>query len=277
MTNMSISWDVARQRVADEFFSLCGACGSSEDTKIEHEGYTLVWRDEFDGVGAVDPSKWKPIVAGDGFGNWEEQFYTDRVDNAWVSDGTLKIRARLENYGNRRFTSAKLESVDDWKYGKVHIRSRMLGVANGTWAAHWMHARDDVYGSWPHSGEIDIMEHVGHDSGRFFATVHTDAFHHNSQTQVGGYAQLDATSWHTWTVEWRPNIVLFAADDEVYAIFRKEGDDHKVWPFDQKFYAVLNLAVGGTWGAKGGIDEKAFVGNGQIFEVDWVRVEQRPL
>lgn len=271
-----VSMQIAGQRVADEFIQSCGQCGAqSGDTDLEYDGYNLVWQEDFNGNGEVNSSNWRPVVAGDGFGNNELQFYTDRTDNAWVSDGTLKIRARRENWQNREYTSAKLETRADWVYGKFHCRTRLIGTARGTWAAHWMMPTDSAYGIWPRSGEIDIMEHVGYDTGKFHGTVHTGAYYHSIGTQVGGSTSVDPLAWHTWTVEWRPNIMLFAVDDTVYQIFRKEGEDTQVWPFNQKFYVILNLAVGGDWGGQQGIDEQAFTGNGQIFEVDWVRVEQR--
>jgi beta-glucanase (GH16 family) len=174
-----------------------------------------------------------------------------------------------------RFTSAKLQTKADWLYGKFHVRSRLLGAARGTWAAHWMMPTKSLYGIWPHSGEIDIMEHVGYDLGKVYGTVHTGAYHHSIGTEVGGMTQVNVAAWHTWTVEWRPDIMLFACDDEVYQIFRSEGDDTEKWPFDHKFYVILNYAVGGNWGGQQGIDEPAFKGEGQVIEVDWVRVEQR--
>lgn len=276
VNNRGLSWEVAGQRVADGFIQLCGACGAkSGDTSLQYEGYNLVWQDEFDGSGAVDASKWTPVVAGDGFGNNELQYYTNRTENAWVSDGTLKIRARRENWGDLEFTSAKLESTADWLYGKFHCRSRLLGTARGTWAAHWMMPSRNSYGGWPHSGEIDTMEHVGYDTGKFHGTVHTGAYHHSIGTEIGGSTSVEATAWHTWTAEWRPDIILFAVDEVVYQIFRREGPDTEAWPFNHKFFFIMNMAVGGDWGAAEGVDAAAFEGEGQMFEVDWVRVEQR--
>lgn len=274
-----LSAEAARQRIADEFFQACGGCGAIIlDTDLQSEGYSLVWQDEFNGNGLnpvpVNFSKWRPVVRGDGFGNNELQYYTDRTINAWVSGGTLKIRARLEDFRGRHYTSAKLESTASWLYGKFHVRSRLIGTASGTWAAHWMMPTDNAYGRWPHSGEIDIMEHIGYDTGKFHGTVHTGAFHHNIGTQLGGSTTADASAWHTWTVEWRPDLILFARDGVVYQIFRKRGDDREAWPFDQRFHLILNLAVGGSWGGQRGIDRADFAGDGQVIEVDWVRVEQ---
>jgi len=268
---------LARQRIAGEFFAQCGACApEGGDTQLETEGYELVWQDEFHGNGAIDLSKWAPVHShGNGFGNNELQFYTNRQDNAFVSDGTLKIRAHREWYGGRRFTSAKLESRADWLYGKFHVRARLLkGTARGTWAANWMMPRVSSYGGWPRSGEIDIMEHVGYDTGKVHGTVHTQAYHHSIGTQIGGSMHVDVKDWHTYTVEWRPDLMLFACDDHVYQLFRKESEDVNKWPFNHKFYVILNMAVGGDWGGQRGIDDGAFDGDGQIMEVDWVRVEQ---
>eukprot|EP00419_Tripos_fusus_P058147 CAMPEP_0172927768 /NCGR_PEP_ID=MMETSP1075-20121228/217638_1 /TAXON_ID=2916 /ORGANISM="Ceratium fusus, Strain PA161109" /LENGTH=396 /DNA_ID=CAMNT_0013789043 /DNA_START=209 /DNA_END=1396 /DNA_ORIENTATION=- len=154
----------AKRRVADEFFGECGAC--DDDRKrlvIETEGYRLVWADEFNSSGSVESGRWKSVHShGNGFGNHELQFYTDRQTNAWVSDGTLKIRAKREYFGGRKYTSAKLETHDAWRYGKFSVRARLQhGHARGSWPAIWLLPRHWKYGGWPHSGEIDIMEHVG--------------------------------------------------------------------------------------------------------------------
>jgi hypothetical protein len=120
------------------------------------------------------------------------------------------------------------------------------------------------------------MEHVGYDTGKIHGTVHTQSYHHSIGTQIGGSRGVDVKKWHTYTVEWRPDIILFACDNEVYQIFKKQSaTDKNKWPFDQKFYVILNMAVGGDWGGQRGIDEQAFRGDGQIMEVDWVRVEQK--
>merc|ERR1712129_639246 len=106
-------------------------------------------------------------------------------------------------------------------------------------------------------------------------TVHTQAYHHSIGSQRGGSVHLDVKDWHTYTVEWRPDLMLFACDGVVYQIFRKASDDVDKWPFNRQFYLMLNMAVGGDWGGKGGVADSAFDGDGQIMEVDWVRVEQR--
>jgi len=270
----------AKRRVADEFFGECGACDDDRKSLvIETEGYRLVWADEFNSSGSVESGRWKSVHShGNGFGNHELQFYTDRQTNAWVSDGTLKIRAKREYFGGRKYTSAKLETHDAWRYGKFSVRARLQhGHARGTWPAIWLLPRHWKYGGWPHSGEIDIMEHVGHEPGRIHGTVHTSSYHHSIGTQKGGSMHTDVREWHTYTVEWRPEVVIFACDGVVYQVFRKESDDAAKWPFNQEFYLNLNMAVGGDWGGVHGVAESSFSGEGQIMEIDWVRVEQRDL
>lgn len=264
----------AKMSIAEQFFAACGKCAPiSYD--LETEGYKMVWNDEFDGEGSADSSKWSFVHDGSGFGNHELQYYTPRTENSWISDGTLKINAKREDYRGNRYTSAKLESKESWKYAKISVRSRVT-TGRGTWAAIWTMPRNNVYGGWPRSGEIDIMEHVGYDTGKIHGTIHCLAYHHNIGTQIGGSTETDVTEFHEYTVEWRPDVILFACDQVVYQIFRHQ--DHggsSTWPFDTDFYVILNLAVGGDWGAAQGVDEAAFEGEGQVMEVDYVRVEQR--
>jgi len=276
LISQGASRELAKQQVASQFVGQCGACAPSDGGVIDNDDYQLVWQDEFNVPGKVDEAKWSAVHAGNGFGNNELQFYTGREENAWISDGTLKIRARREDFGGRRYTSAKLESRVDWLYGKFHVRARLnKGTARGTWPANWMMPRVSTYGGWPRSGEIDIMEHVGYDTGRIHGTVHTLAYHHRIGTQIGGSMSVDVKDWHTYTVDWRPDVIYFSCDGHVYQMFRKESDDSAKWPFNHAFYVILNMAVGGDWGGQRGVDEGAFWGEGQIMEIDWVRVEQK--
>jgi len=267
----------AKASVAREFLSQCGACGPDDDSnRITTEGYTEVFRDDFEGQGGVDTNKWEHVNRGGGFGNRERQFYTDREENSFMSNGTLKIKALREHYGGESYTSAKLQSRADFLYGKVSIRARLpQGQATGTWAALWMMPRKSEYGGWPKSGEIDIMEHVGYDSGKLHGTVHAGCCYHSIGTQVGGSTRADVGEWHTYQMEWSPELVKFAMDGSVYQVYAKKSDDPMQWPFNKPFYVIMNMAVGGDWGGLKGIDKDAFRGDGQVMEVDWVSVEQK--
>ncbi|OHX66195.1 family 16 glycosylhydrolase [Flammeovirga pacifica] len=237
--------------------------------------YELVWSDEFDVNGAPDPNKWGYDIGGDGWGNNEDQYYTDKLTNAQVIDGKLVITARKENYGGKAYTSARLISKGkgDWLYGKVVVRAK-LPSGQGTWPAIWMLPTDWEYGGWPASGEIDIMEHVGYDPNVVHGTVHTEAYNHMNNTQRGEKVTIDdATSaYHDYVLEWNEDGLQVGYDDQMYFTFPKRGT-YKEWPFDKRFHLLLNIAIGGFWGGAGGpTDDTALPAK---MEVEYVRVYQK--
>ncbi len=235
----------------------------------------LVWSDEFNYTGLPAAEKWSYDEGGHGWGNNEIQYYTkDRTENARVEDGHLIIEARRESYGGKDYTSARLVSrgKGDWLYGRVEVRARLQG-GRGTWSAIWMLPTDWAYGSWPASGEIDIMEHVGYDPLKVYGTVHTDAYNHKLGTQKGSSISREdfESSFHVYAVEWTPERMDFFVDDFKYYTFVNEGSWQK-WPFDKRFHLIMNIAVGGTWGGAQGIDANAFP---QRMIVDYVRIFQK--
>jgi hypothetical protein len=130
---------------------------------VDPDPARLIWSDEFDVDGLPDSSKWNYDTGGGGYGNNELQHYTNRIENAYVSNGILHVKAVKESYGGNEYTSARLVSKDparsDWTYGRMLVRSRLLQcTARGTWPAIWMLPTDWCFGGWPDSGEIDIME-----------------------------------------------------------------------------------------------------------------------
>lgn len=238
---------------------------------------TLVWSDEFNGE-SVDQSKWGFVTGGGGFGNSELEYYTPHA--AVVKDGTLRITAKCENYGGERFTSAKLTTKDSGTWGpghRVEVRARSP-IAKGTWPAIWMLPEANTYGNWPMSGEIDIMESVGCAPGKVFGTVHTNAYNHMHSTQSYGTRQLTVSDWHTYALQWTDSGVQWFVDDVLFGVFRPTHHNSDRWPFNQKFYLILNLAVGGSWGGmclpKEGpsCDAGSDFSNGQVLEVDYARV-----
>jgi len=240
------------------------------------DGWKLAWSDEFNGSGLPDASKWGYDVGGSGWGNGEAQFYTDRrLENARQEGGRLIIEARREDWGGKAYTSARLVSrgKGDWLYGKFEMRAK-VPAGRGTWPGLWMLPTDWKYGGWPASGEIDIMEHVGFDPNVIHGTVHTQAYNHTIGTQKGkAIAVGDATNaFHTYSLEWTPERIDIFVDGTRYFSFANEHAGSARWPFDQRFHFVMNLAVGGSWGAVKGIDDGAFP---ERLEVDWVRVYQR--
>lgn len=234
-----------------------------------------VWSDEFDDP-AIDRSKWSFQTGAGGWGNHELENYTDRPENAAVRDGRLIITARREEYEGSHYTSARLRTIrkGDWRYGRFEARMR-LPVAQGMWPAFWMMPTDSLYGGWPASGEIDIMELIGKFPSRVYGTLHTV----NGQGQHVSYGeQIDLASstfaddFHVFAAEWDPGHLALFLDDQPYNVLDTPFANGGTWPFDQRFHIILNLAVGGDW--PGSPDGAAPFP--QILEVDSVRVFQKP-
>lgn len=244
------------------------------------EDLTLVWSDAFDRDGLPDPAIWTYDTHANATGwyNNELQYYAaDRPENARVEDGRLIIEARREaveapDHGGQAYSSARLVSRDSWTYGRIEARAK-LPCARGTWPAIWMLPLGME--QWPLDGEIDIMEHVGHDPGVVHGTVHTEAFNHVKGTQVGRTVTVpDACdAFHDYAVDWTPQAIVWRLDGVEYHRFDNDGSGVEAWPFDRPFQLILNVAVGGDWGGAEGVDEAAFP---QRMEIDWVRVWRLP-
>ena len=263
---------------------LCGlvpaSCAESVSPvyDISRLNYELVWADEFDTDGLPDPSRWAFNVGGGGWGNGELQYYMPK-GNASVENGVLIIEARKEKRGTCSYSSARMITRDiaDWLYCRIEVRAK-LPSGKGTWPAIWMLPTDGVYGDWPASGEIDIMEHVGYDPDVIVQSIHTANTHgdsaSNRSTKVPGVRE----DFHTYGMEWLPDRIIFSVDGEQTYVYEKpeaaeEERSSDSWPFDQRMHLLLNLAFGGTWGGSMGIDEKCLPAR---FEVDYVRVYQSP-
>ncbi len=237
--------------------------------------YSLVFEDEFDGT-ELDLDTWKYEVYGGG-GNNEIQYYTNQ--NTEVSDGTLKIIAKHEEYSGFEYTSSRIITKGNvaWKYGIIEVSAKMP-EALGTWAAIWMMPSVNYYGGWPDSGEIDIMEYVGYDIDAIYGTIHTRIYNHIDGTQKGssvtGITDLD-TAFHTYKVEWLPDRLNFYYDDHMYFTYQPNKysscPTFNVWPFNKSFYMILNVAVGGDWGGVQGVDPNDYP---VTMEIDYVRVYQ---
>jgi len=236
--------------------------------------WTLEWSDEFDGSGLPDSEKWNYDVGGHGWGNNELQYYTEaRLQNAKVADGVLKITAIKESFENKNYTSARLvtKGKQAFKYGRLEIRAKLpSGV--GTWPAIWMMPTDwpEVISKWPDCGEIDIMEHVGYDPGVIHASAHSKDYYWRIGTQKTATTLIPDASetFHTYTLEWSPEVLRVYVDDNKYFEYKNEGLGYDKWPYDKPYYLILNIAVGGDWGAVKGIDDSIFP---QTMEVDFVR------
>lgn len=227
---------------------------------------SMIFSDEFDTPGAPDPAKWGYDLGAGGWGNNEVQYYTNRLDNAVVSNGTLKIILKKEAFSGSAYTSARILSKNkfSFKYGKVECRAK-LPAGGGTWPAIWMLGDNINTAPWPACGEIDIMEHVGNQLNKIFGTVHYPGF--SGGNAVGGNTMISnvTTEFHKYGVEWTATSIKFSVDDVVFFTFANTSS----LPFNQNFFFILNVAMGGNFG---GAVDPAFT-EGQM-EIDYLRVYQ---
>lgn len=237
----------------------------------------LIWSDEFDKPGLPDTAKWKYDVGGNGWGNNELQFYiARRPENVRIENGKLIIEARQETYQGKNYTSARLltQNKVEWKHGRIEALAK-LPAGRGTWPAVWMLGSSITTENWPRCGEIDIMEHVGFDEGVVHGTIHTEAYNHSKKTEKGSVITLKdvTTAFHLYAIEWTADQIDFFVDDQKYYTVQKAvlGNGIEQWPFEQPFFLILNVAVGGNWGGQKGVDETIWP---QRMEVDYVRVYQ---
>ena len=265
-------------------FITCQEPKSSEKQPVvnewDKEGWALVWNDEFDGP-ALNLEKWSFEIGGHGWGNNELQYYSDEDSTAFIQDGKLVIRADLVPQGTgssdnlRYFSSARLRTSGkgDWRYGRIEVKAK-LALGQGIWPAIWMLPTDWMYGGWPESGEIDIMEHVGYDPGRVHGSIHTGSYNHKINTQRGGSKLLDKISskFYVYAIEWYEDRIDFLIDDAKYFSFQNDGkNDFNTWPFNQRFHLLINIAVGGDW--PGSPDETTQFPT--EMEVEYVRVYEK--
>jgi beta-glucanase (GH16 family) len=227
---------------------------------------SIAWSDEFNIDGAPDGTKWGYDLGAGGWGNNELEYYTSRTDNAFVSNGTLKIVAKKESYGGSSYTSARLTSYNKFslKYGKLEIRAK-LPAAAGTWPAIWTLGADFATNAWPACGEMDIMEQTGVDKGRVLGTLHYPG-HSGGNGDGGNTTVTGATSdFHIYGLEWDATSMRISVDGVVYKTVANNGN----LPFNHTFFIILNVAVGGSLG--GTVDPNF---TNSTMEIDYVRYYQ---
>jgi beta-glucanase (GH16 family) len=234
------------------------------------QSYKLIWSEEFNTSGGVNPEKW---TFEEGYiRNDEKQFYTKNLENCRIENGQLVIEARKEAYKNFKYTSASIttQNKKEFLYGRIEVRAK-LPTGKGAWPAIWMLGTNIDKSGWPLCGEIDIMENVGFDPHKVHGNIHTKSYNHTLGTNKGNFT-IDSTlsnSFHVYAINWTPEKIDFFLDDKLYFSFTndKKGDI-KTWPFSKPHYLILNLAIGGFWGGKEGIDDSIFPHH---YLIDYVR------
>jgi beta-glucanase (GH16 family) len=224
--------------------------------------WNIVWSDEFNGS-TIDSTKWTFDVGTGppypGWGNNELEYYTGRATNAYVSGGSLHIRAQLEAFNGQNYTSAKIKTAGKFSklYGRFEWRAK-LPTGTGFWPALWMLPQSSPYGGWPNSGEIDVVENKGNVPNQEGATIHyggqsgNDIYSGATYTFPSGDS---VTNFHTYLCEWTTNKISFSVDGHLFETqtnwWSNIGTSTSKYPypapFDQPFYIVMNLAVGGNY------------------------------
>ncbi|WP_062349726.1 glycoside hydrolase family 16 protein [Herbidospora yilanensis] len=215
----------------------------------------VTWSDEFNAPAgtSIDGSKWKFDIGGGGWGNNEQQYYTDSTRNVYHDGaGNLAITARRENpsnlqchYGTCQYTSGRILTADKFSqaYGRFEARIK-IPRGQGIWPAFWMLGG----GTWPNGGEIDIMENVGNQPNTVYGTVHGPGYF--GGTAVGGNRSIGAPladAFHTYRVDWSPNLIIWYLDGSEYFRVTPSSLRGNAWVFDHPFFMILNVAVGGYW------------------------------
>jgi len=248
----------------------------SADGGADLPGWKLVWSDEFDGAADQKPdaARWAFETGGNGWGNNELEFYTDRVENAALDGkGALVITARAETYIGRNYTSARLKTQGKFEhaYGRFEARIQ-IPMGQGLWPAFWMLGNDIGSASWPTCGEIDIMENVGKEPSTIHGTIHGPGYSGGNgigaPDMLAGNARF-ADAYHVFAVEWETSAIRFYLDGKLYET-RTPADLPKgaKWVYDHHFFMLLNVAVGGQWPG----NPDATTSFPQRMLVDYVRV-----
>jgi beta-glucanase (GH16 family) len=228
----------------------------------------LLWEENFNGK-TLNEKVWN-YELGDGcpnicgWGNNERQIYT--TSNHTLKDGKLIITAKKEGdkYTSTRITTA---GKKEFKYGYIEARAK-LPVGQGIWPAFWMLGSNIKQVGWPMAGEIDILEYVGKEPHMVFTSLHTKDSHGETiNTKKTPFANIEE-GWHTYAINWTKDKIEFFVDDKSVYTFAPENKTTEIWPFDQPFYFIINVAIGGNFGGPA-VDDKIFP---QEYMVDYIKV-----
>jgi len=250
----------------------CGSGSSDEASRptqsvekragAEEVRWDLTWSDEFNEPAGTkpDPGKWGYKLGGNGFGNSELQLYTDSARNASTDgNGNLVITAIKETqpaascwYAACEYTSARIRTANTFSqaYGRFEARIH-IPSGKGIWPAFWILGDDPAEVGWPARGEIDVMEILGQEPSKLYGTLHGPGYSGGnsiSKSYTLPVGQSFAGGFHTFAVEWEPDVVRWYADDQLYQT-RTPADipPGSRWVYDHPFSLILNLAVGGNW------------------------------
>ena len=249
---------------------------------LSYDGYTLQWEDDFSGP-ELNREDWNVELHEPGWVNHELQAYIDSPQTIYIQNSSLVLKPveKKNPDGTVSYISGRVNTQHkhDFLYGIFEARIK-VPAGRGFLPAFWMMpTEEERYGQWPRCGEIDIMEVLGHDTTKTYGTIHYGNPHQQSQGHFalpsGGFAE----EYHNYAVQWEPGKIkwyldgeLFFTETEWYSFTDGKGKVPYPAPFDQPFYIILNLAVGGDW--PGSPDVTTDMDRAALW-VDWVRVYQK--
>jgi beta-glucanase (GH16 family) len=277
--NMHLAGDVMVVTIEDDDDNVAGLTIPSGgfESPESYDGYTLVWRDEFDGE-TLNTTDWNYEI-GDGcpgncgWGNNELEYY--RQENTSIVNGHLVITAKKQAFGGKEYTSSRLttKGKQQFKFGRIDIRAA-LPEGKGIWPALWMLGSNIDAAGWPACGEIDIMELTGDVPNRVVSTVHYGAnlaqHDYNSVSTFASSGDSYQDRFHVYSINWENNIIEFLVDDVIVHTETPASLNGQPWPFNKFFFFIFNVAVGGNWPGSPDSSTKF----PQYMIVDYVRVFQ---
>lgn len=253
------------------------------EAELLKQGYKLKWKDDFNGD-SLNKADWNVETHEPGWVNSEWQAYVDSADNIQVKDGKLLFKPvkTVDKDGNASYTSGRINTQGrhDFKYGYFECRAK-VPTGKGYLPAFWMMPTDEnLYGQWPKCGEIDIMEVMGQETNKAYGTIHYGEPHAQSQgTYSVSAADNFADNYHTYAVDWEPGKITWYIDgikyheeSDWFSAKENQGTVAYPAPFDQPFYMILNLAVGGSWV---GYPDDTTTYDDQEYAIDYVKVYQK--
>lgn len=255
---------------------------AAEQPDLSYDGYELKWEDSFDGT-SLNREDWNVETHDPGWVNSELQAYVDSEENIFLKDGNLVIQPveTKQEDGTVSYTSGRINTQNkhNFKYGLFEARVK-VPKGQGFLPAFWMMpANENLYGQWPRCGEIDIMEVLGHETNTSYGTIHYGNPHSESQGKYTLPSGDFSEEYHVFQVEWIPGKISWYVDGKLihtendwYSATEGQGEISYPAPFDQPFYMILNLAVGGSW--PGNPDETTDIAN-SAFYVDYVKAYQK--
>lgn len=224
---------------------------STDETQTVTNFTELVMQDEFNTDGAPNSALWNYDIGNgvNGWGNNELEYYTDRTENVKVENGYLLITAKEEQFNGSSYTSAKLTTngLFEQAYGRFEARIR-LPYGQGMWPAFWLLGANCDEVIWPQCGEIDIMEYRGQEPTTVHGTVHGPGYSAGDAITKSFSLENDRfdTGFHVFGIEWTSEYINYYVDNKLYNQITP-ADVPGEWVFNQPFYIIINLAVGGNY------------------------------